>query len=60
MSTTGTPIPAPTTATNASGLAQLKSDAQAWATTLVNELSAKLGTDLPLAQAHLDAWIAKL
>ena len=64
MSTTPTPTPAPaptpTPTTNAVGLAQLKADAQAWATTLVNELSTKLGTDLPAAQAALDAWIAKL
>ena len=55
-----TPTPNPTPATNAAGLAQLKADAQAWATTLVNELSTKIGTDLPAAQAALDAWIAKL
>ena len=59
-STPVTPTPAPTPTTNAAGLAQLKADAQAWATTLVNELSTKIGTDLPAAQAALDAWIAKL
>jgi hypothetical protein len=56
-----TPVsPAPTPAANAVGLATLKADAQAWATTLINELGAKLGTDLPKAQAALDAWVAKL
>jgi hypothetical protein len=62
MSTTPTPAPTPmpTPTTNAASLATLKSDAQAWATTLVNELGEKLGTDLPKAQAALDAWIAKL
>ncbi len=59
-STPVTPTPTPTPATNAAGLAQLKADAQAWATMLVNELSTKLSTDLPAAQAALDAWIAKL
>ena len=45
---------------NAVTLATLKSNAQAFAATLVNELSEKIGTDLPKAQAALDAWIAKL
>jgi hypothetical protein len=54
------PAPTPTPAANAVGLATLKADAQSWATTLVNELSDKLGAELPKAQAALDAWIAKL
>jgi hypothetical protein len=50
----------PTPAANAVSLQTLKADAQSWATTLVNELTTKLGTELPAAQAALDAWIAKL
>lgn len=59
MSTNPTPTPATPKAV-AVGLDTLKADAQAWATTLVDELATKLGTDLPKAQAALDAWINKL
>jgi hypothetical protein len=52
--------PTPTPTTNAAGLAQLKADAQAWATQLVNELATKVEGGLPNAQAALDAWIQKL
>ncbi len=55
-----TPATPATPTSNAVTLATLKSNAQAFAATLVNELSEKIGTDLPKAQAALDAWIAKL
>ena len=55
-----TPATPATPTSNAVTLATLKSDAQTFAATLVNELSEKIGTDLPKAQAALDAWIAKL
>lgn len=55
-----TPALPATPTSNAVTLATLKSNAQAFAATLVNELSEKIGTDLPKAQAALDAWIAKL
>lgn len=58
--TPATPAPEDTPTSNAVTLATLKSNAQAFAATLVNELSEKIGTDLPKAQAALDAWIAKL
>jgi hypothetical protein len=50
----------PTPAANAVSLQTLKADAQTFAKTLVDELAGKIGTDLPKAQAALDAWIAKL
>lgn len=53
-----TPTPTPTV--NAVGLAQLKADFKAWATTLVNELATKVEGGVPLAQAHLDEIIDKL
>lgn len=58
--TPATPATPATPTSNAVTLATLKSNAQAFAATLVNELSEKIGTDLPKAQAALDAWIAKL